>query len=55
MTHRDAINIPLSVAALATPSWITELQNFWAIILPVAGGILLILQILYYWKMLRGK
>lgn len=55
MTHRDGFSFPLVLAAISTPSWIQTLQSFWTLLLPALGGVLLVLQIAYYWKMLRGK
>ena len=55
MTNRDALSIPLAAISLITPGWIQFLQNFWSVVLPAAGAVLVVLQICYYWKQLRKK
>jgi hypothetical protein len=55
MTNRDAAAIPLSLGSLTYNWWIHFIDNPAAFILPALGGVLLVLQIAYYWKMLRKK
>jgi hypothetical protein len=59
MTIRDAASIPLSLSSLTFNYWwhniIDGIPAVMGWFLPVAGGILVVLQIAYYWKMIRGQ
>ena len=53
MTANDAISPPLAVVFLATPAWIHNVQDIGSYFLMAGGAVLLVLQILYYWKQLH--
>jgi hypothetical protein len=56
MTTRDAAAFPLSIGSLTYNWWhhiIDNLPTMAGYVLPALGGVLLVLQILYYWKMLK--
>lgn len=55
MTTHDAVNPPLIIAAFYSPVWIHQLQDFWAVVLPIGGAILVVLQIVYYWNKTFGR
>jgi hypothetical protein len=53
MTHRDVATFPLLFLSFSAPNWIQLLQNFWSVALPIGAAVLLILQIIYYYKQIR--
>lgn len=56
MTARDVAAGPLSLSAITYNWWshiIDSIPVVASIALPTLGAVLLILQIFYYWKMLR--
>jgi hypothetical protein len=56
MTSRDVAAVPLSLSSITYNWWshiVDGIPAAAAYVLPTLGGILLILQISYYWKMLR--
>lgn len=53
MTNHDFITPPLVISALTAPTWLHYLNDVWAVLLPVGGMILLVLQIVYYWKHIK--
>lgn len=56
MTNRDMAAVPLTLSSLSYNWWshiIDALPAIASYALPALGGVLLILQIVYYWKMIR--
>lgn len=56
MTTRDVAAVPLSLSSITYNWWshiIDSIPTIASIALPTLGAVLLILQIFYYWKMLR--
>lgn len=58
MTTRDAAAIPLSIGSVTYNWWhhiIEGIPVAGAYFIPVAGAVLIVLQIIYYWKMIHKK
>lgn len=50
MSARDSVSFPLIFLSFSAENWIPLLQDFWSIVLPAGGAVLLTLQIIYYWN-----
>ena len=57
MTIRDGASIPLAVSSLTFNYWwhhvMDQVPAAAGFVLPILGGVLVLLQIAYYFKMLR--